>query len=338
MYEWTPLTLQALQPLTPGSGQQGEGLADILVTRESQRGFPVINGKALKGAIRAHVAKSTVEASEGTESSTQENALNDAQVTAIFGSDIKQESEKGTQGSHPTSSGRVMFQDAFILAIPLTGGGESGLHRPIWVTCHRAMANMIWTMEQWIPARKWAGDGSTKKKLDNLKGKIDNLKSKVPKGSFVLFTEDGSDCILKEMKGTGAKIKSHSFPLKDFCNSGDPMLPTDWALVDDDLFSDLTQQHLPIEQGNRVSDKGSDALYYYETLPRGTLFWTIMGIESGFVKTKSDLQKAFNKLMKCLECPLQIGAKESSGHGHVLVMPFESKASNATASTEAIPS
>ena len=325
MLKYTPYLLQAIDALVPGSGQASEGLADILITRESQWGHPIINGKALKGALKSHVA----------------DLMNgklpffiDHEMIAIFGSDREhqqdsktnednknqhnQEAAKKSQNAgHGTSCGRVVFQDAFLLALPLPGGTENALHRPVWITCHRAMANMVWTLRQWVVPRRLGGTDVTKELIEKLSKCLINIKN--PESSFILYSEKGEDNILRDLKGSAGKLESNPFPLQDFIDNTDPMLPKDWALVNDDLFTDLCRQYLPIAQGNRVSDNGSDALYYYETLPRGTLFWTLLGLECGFVDTDNKLPNTYEKMTKALiKYPFQIGAKESTGHGHVI--------------------
>ena len=124
------LVLHARTPLHPGTGT-ALGVVDLPVQRERFTGWPTIAGSAVKGVLRDVCRRAGTAAGE------------DAELSAVFGPDLPQESR--------LHAGAVSVTDARILAFPVRS--LRGVFA--WVTCpavlERLSQDIAWSGLQLSP-------------------------------------------------------------------------------------------------------------------------------------------------------------------------------------------
>lgn len=294
------LGMFAETPLHPGTGST-TGIVDLPVQRERHTDFPIIQASGIKGAMREAAERAAERKDEKGKS-----ILTPDEVNIIFGP------------KNSDHAGALAITDARILAFPV----RSLTNVYVWVTCpavlirlKRDMALLKFTSvsipELAVDKEKALVSTDSDLSDSNLSGKL-ILEE-------LLFTVDDSKktgvtkCITeirKFMPSNGAHKEVAEKMQKDI------------VVIHDDDFTHLVKNATQVSARIVLKEnKTSENLWYEESIPPDTLFYTLLMASKPRIKpedNKTDIKEALSVLKKVRENIkdyLQVGGNETVGMG-----------------------
>lgn len=258
----------------PGAGRS-TGFVDLPVARESITEYPVIVGSSLKGALKDRAREKW----PGKKSENGNEKVQSPEVTKAFG---KQD-----------DAGDLVVSDARMLLLPVRS--LTGQYK--WATCPLLLERL----ERDIKRSGYA----TELKIPKLTN-MPNRGTAQADGSEKIFLEEREFQIAGKVDNTVIESINQLMPNK---SSADRLLGQLIVLNDDD-FKWFASYGLPINARNVLDEdtKTSLNLWYEETLPQDSLFYTLF-LERG--DGAIDLVRTLVQ-----ELPyLQVGGNETVGQG-----------------------
>lgn len=288
--------------LHPGSGQN-EGAIDLPVMRERSTDHPVITGSALKGALRARLTSEQQRiCPTGASSETNSNpnkSLNesDQQRLKELSNQIKQ------YFGQQENAGGILVGDARLLLLPvrsLTGSFK-------WVTCPLILKRLLRSMERSQSA------ANTEAQTPKLPRPQANQYCGINTDDQTLYLEERVFDSGSALDEDWIAILQHLMPTE----VGDE-LPTRLTVLHDDDFAWFARHGLSIQARNVLDEatKTSNNLWYEETLPPDTLFYTLL-----LPRFQPQVLANFYKDTIADNPYLQIGGNETIGQGWVTLTP-----------------
>lgn len=285
--EGNMLGLFAETPLHPGAGSS-TGFVDLPVQRERHTGFPIIQASGLKGAMR-EVAEKELKADE---------------VNVLFGPE------------NSDHAGALAITDARLLAFPVRSLSQVY----VWVTCPAVISRLIRDMAMLpgMDAKDLDAKGSTGFKpavgeAFSIKdsGLNDNLV--LEELTFKLDSTKSTD-VEKLMKAVTSFLPQKN----DAHKAAREKMEKHLLVISDEDFKHLVNNATQISARIKLKDnKTSDNLWYEETIPPDSLFYTLLlaskprGGNSGI----SGAEGILKKVEETVNGYLQVGGNETVGQG-----------------------
>ncbi|MDP8079321.1 type III-B CRISPR module RAMP protein Cmr4 [Phocoenobacter skyensis] len=213
----------------------GDGVVDLPIQRESHTAYPCIFGSSMKGALRAFA----------------EVNMNDDKTKKLFG-------PKSSMSSNAGEMGELLISDARLLLLPIRS--LTGQFR--WVTCPAIIERLCRDIERFFPSQS-----KIDIKLEVNEGEVLTFQKSDEKLQK-LFLEEYAFTVKKIEKDDMLNL------LKSFLNDRHH-LTEQLAIVDNDSFSYLCRYATPVNSRNvlNTDTKTSDNLWYEETLPSETIMY-----------------------------------------------------------------
>ncbi|SHE66451.1 type III-B CRISPR module RAMP protein Cmr4 [Vibrio gazogenes] len=286
------LFMQAETQIHAGAGN-GNGLIDLPIMREAHNNWPVIFGSAVKGAYRVKA--------------TNDNELN-KHAKGWFG----QSSEDAEGGV-----GDLLFGDARLLWLPV----RSLNSHTLWVTCPAVLQRYVRDV---LRIGGKINNFGHSEDFANPRNKAYRCSSQTPSQQEDLLIEDF--CLSVETRKTDEKnevqdwfdtfLKWLETTGVSFSGYGDEHagklfqreIKQKLILVDDNLFRHLCTTATPVTPHVKLvpKTKANDSLWYVETLPPETMFYSTVICRS------SDTNEQLKRLC---ENYVQVGGHETTGMG-----------------------
>jgi len=294
------LGMFAETPLHPGTGST-TGVVDLPVQRERHTDFPIIQASGIKGAMR-EVAEKKWPAIK-INGKTEPNPI----VSVIFGPE------------NSDHAGALAITDARILAFPV----RSLTNVYVWVTCPAVLSRL---------KRDTAMlDKSTLTELPNLKPADGEALAVQGNGQLILEelvfnlnskqSEEVKKCVTEISKFLPSK-KDKDKDGKDIYEAVKAKMGTDLVVISDTDFTHLVKNATQVSARIVLKEnKTSENLWYEESIPPDTLFYTLLMASKPRIKSednKTDIKEALGVLKKVSENIkdyLQVGGNETVGMG-----------------------
>lgn len=295
------LGLFAETSLHPGTGST-TGVVDLPVQRERHTDFPIIQASGIKGAMRE---KAENEKDQKTTDSKGSSLITEEDINIIFGP------------ANSDHAGALAITDARILVFPV----RSLTNVYVWVTCPAVLSRL----KRDAALLKFPTNNIPELKVDKEKALIstDSTLNTPLLLEELLFTVDSdsskktevSNCITEILKfipsntnGTYAKVIEK--------------MEKDLVVIHDDDFTHLVKNATQVSARIVLKEnKTSDNLWYEESIPPDTLFYTLLMTSKPRIKpdaNKTDIKEAPDVLKKVrdnIKDYLQIGGNETVGMG-----------------------
>lgn len=271
---------------------QSAGFVDLPVAREAATDYPVIVGSSLKGALR-DLAR------------TRNN--DDSTADHLFGT--------------PEHAGRVIVSDARLVLLPVRS--LSGSFR--WITAPHLLTRLSRDFKR---AGLSHGDDALAS-LPVLAAEKALAKTETIKGSN-LFLEERQFSVEADVPQTIIDLLRPLFAHKLTADT----LADRLIILNDDDFAWFARYGLAINARNQLDTvtKESKNLWYEETLPPDSLFYTLLATRGAHSTTDEAMDQAL-KLFK--EIPyLQVGGNETVGQGWFATSVVNSNALETALATE----
>ncbi len=256
-----------------GSGDSNYGVIDKLIQRDTTDEMPCIYSSSLKGAFREYF----------------EEALgNKKMADEIFGGGENKGSEAMRKGSH-------IFQQAFMLSIPLRSN-----RKPYFNAIAPFMVEQLIELADLFGYNFPTGLG---KELGHFSEKY------MPKDNEPIIFEDKKDLEIEDF--------SVFEPSTDSLPELQKIIGNDIVILSNNDMKRLTNNyHLPIIARSKLENGKSQNLWYEQVVPRQSVF-TAFVVNGGKVKSNDDFMTNVN----CKT--IQIGGDASVGYGycHVYSLP-----------------
>ena len=209
------------------------------------------------------------------------------------GGEFSEDDIKTIFGEEKNRPGAVKFYDARLLTLPLRASQKVFYHS----SSQMAILDYLNAMETFCK----------KTDVENLKNFIENLD--FSDNEFVIFTNEKGLEIEDYGKYKSVDANSVSKLIKTYLN----VSPENLAIFNDDVFSDICENSLPVIARNKIGEDGtSENLFYEEVLPRRSKLWFMLGFGKN-IDTELELENKFeNKLTSDL---IQFGGNASIGYG-----------------------
>ncbi|WP_029015117.1 type III-B CRISPR module RAMP protein Cmr4 [Niveispirillum irakense] len=291
------LGLLAETPIHPGSGQD-DGTVDLPVQREKTTSYPVIPGSSVKGALRDYVRQQLQKDKEPEDDKEAE--------------EVKKKHQKKVDDwfGKPENAGNILVSDGRLLLLPVRS--LTGAYR--WLTCPHLIERLRRDLQRAglpteglsVPALPLGKDtppvltrGATGEKL---------------------FLEERS---FEVAGAVSAELVAAIGTLIDD-EGARARLAGQIAVVGDDDFAWFARYALNVQARNNLDPdrKTSKNLWYEETLPPDSLFYTMLVPRVN--KPGSDAKSAVDGLHEMVgkRRYLQMGGNETVGQGWFLAKPL----------------
>lgn len=292
--------IKTLSPLHCGIGT-GMNDIDLPVARNKVSGHPLIPGSTMKGVIKDEF---------------RGDRWNE-DVEALFGADNPDGQESKAFAS------AISMGDAILLTLPVRSFYGTFAYLASPYTLQQFKAVLARTTEETCPAVPThlglqIGNDSYRVMLTH----ESLLKS--PDDSRVLFEE--LDLLVDDDNGANAWA---DLLARHFCDTDEEkmLFKKRFAIADDNALNFLCDTALPVDARIALDEKTGTvkqgALWYEETVPAETLFFSMIGVDRSFKKevkkTPEDLAKILIPAGESREMFTQMGGKSTTGKGFVSV-------------------
>lgn len=264
------------------------GIIDLPIMRESHTNYPCIFGSAFKGALRSKAEESWTQADQKD------------QIQNIFGSEASESD---------AWAGAIMVSDARLLWLPVRS-----------LNGHFKLVTCPYILQRWQRDSQRLG-----KNTPALPSEVTNMA--IDENQTCYIPQESKKCIYLEEFQYSPKTLSQSDELLQALQTFVPEgynIADKLCIVSDEQFAHLATiatavtPHIAIEDEKKTVKKG--ALWYEETLPADTLFYSIVGTEAvrkpSANQTAEEVWDAIQQIFK--DAPyLQIGGGETVGMGWV---------------------
>lgn len=289
--------------LTETSLHAGVGQAldvvDLPIQREAHTGYPCVFGSAVKGALRT-LANDTFKDDKGN--------VNTSEVNPLFG-------DEGSEGKGSEYAGALLITDARLLLLPV----RSLTSHFKWVTCPAILKRLLTDCARL-----------------GLDAPFSELQNKITDEQAI--SNDGDILFLEEFR---FNVIEHDLDLSSIIefivklmgrDDAEDALKNQLVIVNDDIFSQLSQYATPVNAHIKMKDDSSKTvqdggLWYEETLPPDTLLY--VGVvanrarQKEINKTPNDVLDKFKELLPKSRPYLQLGGNETLGMGWCKVSFYE---------------
>lgn len=263
--------IQCKSNLHVGSGDSNYGVIDKLVQRDTTDNMPCIYSSSLKGAFREYFEEVIEEKKQ-----KGEKVISDS----IFG--------KGeNKGSNSISKGSHVFQQAFLLSIPLRSN-----QKPFFNSLAPFIIEQLFDMAELF---NYTFPVELKKELDI-------VKSLQPKDNTPIVFQDNTDLEIEDF----SKPEQKDIKLPELQKIiGDNII----ILSNDNMKRMTNDYHLPIIARNKLENGKSQNLWYEQVVPRQSVFtaFVVNGEATDNFKDNVNIKT------------VQIGGDSSVGYGYCLV-------------------
>lgn len=274
------LTLYAATSLHPGAGST-TGAIDLPVQREVHTSFPTIAASGLKGALRQEASQ---------------RGIGNGRLDAVFGPDT------GVDNKH---AGALLIGEGKLLALPIRSL-QSVFY---WVTCPLILGRLARDLAQIDPS------------LPTAVPSVDGNQAFVPQGNTtpdVVFEE--LDFTAQQNAELSAFLEQTISPLlSDGVGAYyKQKLRRDFAVISDENFQHLSQTGTQVSARIQLDDKKtSQNLWYEETLPSETIFWSFLLARASRAQEAREPGEILGTLREVVEAdrPVQLGGNETQGQG-----------------------
>lgn len=280
------MNMMAQTSIHAGAGQ-ALSVIDLPIQREGHTQYPVIFGSSLKGALRYRASQIL-----GQDKDNKDSLL------AVFGPD--------TSGAETNAhAGAIMVSDARLLLLPIRS--LNGYFK--WVTCPALLRRYANDLQR-------AGIESPQLQLASLKN--DEVVIVEGKSETTLFLEE-----FALTTKTDESLNEWVQQIAEDNGIEEQALSTQFALVNDDMFSYLAQNSTPVNAHIALDENKTvktGALWYEETLPAETIMYSLIMCTDSRKKEKvMDAQAIANVLTEQVlpldNRYLQVGGNETVGMG-----------------------
>ncbi|NTV29492.1 MAG: type III-B CRISPR module RAMP protein Cmr4 [Candidatus Omnitrophica bacterium] len=305
--------IHAQTSLHPGSGT-ATGAIDLPVQRERHTDWPLIPGSTLKGVLRDHFRGVVARANPEKDLIWADR---DAELEHLFGPSMKGRDEEAKRGSNAADfAGALAVTDARILLFPVRS--LAGLFA--WVTCPAALDRL--RRDAQLATEKFA----IPKDIPELKNNAALISS-----SCELLVQD-RNMVLEEFDFTAQECQG----LKELVDELSRQLSLDrlktrLAVISDDMFThfvkNATEVNARIALDYKTKTVSNGALFYVETLPPETVFYSLLIADNSKGKRDKDVKPVVSAMQNDQEVVsyvgnllktspiLQIGGEASTGKG-----------------------
>jgi CRISPR-associated protein Cmr4 len=296
MYDKSKLMfIRATSSLHPGAGD-GLGFIDKPIQRQADNQFPKMEGSGIKGVIR--------------EAFSNESK---SDVIAAFGPIDADDSQKSA----------LNFQDARILFFPV----PSAIGNTLYITCPMVLERLKDEVNRSNPntLNFTRPNLSTKDDCINFGGDSDSLvcvNKKILLNTYILNPKKE-----QTLSNLFTWIADNLFEKNSYYHT---FFKHRMVVVDDALFTFFVKNRTEVITGNRIDPETGvvkdGALFTYEYLPEGTIFYTF--VEAGPERVKGNHGINSDDIMKIFEDGitkhpyLKMGGRTSVGKGEVAVKLF----------------
>lgn len=212
--------------------------------------------------------------------------LNSSLINNIFGGD----------GVSDMSSGKYKFFNANLLSIPARSDNIQYYN-----------ATTVKIIEEFIQCIEDFGIPFCKEKLDILKKVVEELNEMNPYEAIVISKNDSSVIVrIEDLEAHIKKIDSNKDGILE------DIFGENVVIFNEKEFKEYIY-NLPVIARNKLVAGVSKNLWYEEIVPRETMFYMPM-----FIESSSDDDK-YNEFTEALKSPVQIGANASIGQGYTLI-------------------
>ncbi len=252
----------ALDPIHVGTGGYRIGRVDNTIVREPATGVPKIPGTTIEGCCRSYAYLKSKEdgrnintyCAKGKPKSETEQPCGSCEICITFGYARKDKSMQAL----------ALFSDARILFFPV-----ATMIGPVWITCPMVL--------------KDAGV-----KLNNDENKLEKLEGGFLKANDLTLPMDDDKKVYLNfgwllLKGKDENINPMQWKYKENreYKSLSDIIPKDILnkiiIVPDELFSTIVNSNLEVRTSIAIDPETGTveerALFTYEAIPRGTVFW-----------------------------------------------------------------
>ena len=299
----TGYLMRTISPLHAGSGDSDYGLIDKLVQRDSNNHLPTIHASSLKGALREYFEYQLPIALNNQKRATKT-------VDHIFGYGNKSDRDRKNQapsGPPTHHAGLFEFDSGHLLSLPVRTDKVPFVN----VTTFGILESFMERLELF-----GAEEYPTMKELLS---PIIELASLIPRlKTPSVFIEEIREAVLEE-----ADFKTTYF---DFTPSDGlkQLLGERITIASDQQFRVLCEK-LPVIARNKLDNGESQNLWYEETVPRESRFYTLVTKAVWRDENNSFDTTAYMAFDKNLTANLvQIGANATVGYGKTQFTSFKS--------------
>ncbi|GAV24611.1 hypothetical protein ciss_05440 [Carboxydothermus islandicus] len=267
-YEPYRFLLQALDPIHVGTGGYRLGRVDLSIVREPGTNLPKLPGTGISGAARYYSALTygkIVCAGQGIKDASGDGHCGDPQcpICYTFGSlNIKKGKETDKKGEETVAmAGTVRIFDARLLLFPV-----SSMAGPVWLTSPEVLSDVIANF------------------------KIDDLAKEVKANSQEIEVLAGNEFNGFEYLNLGwlmvkinpdhkklDKLLEENEKWKDITSKLPEHVKPKIIVVPDSIFSLVVNSNLEVRTSVSIDPSTGaareGALFTYEAIPRGTIFW-----------------------------------------------------------------
>lgn len=214
--------------------------------------------------------------------------LNSSLINNIFGGD----------GVSDMSSGKYKFFNANLLSIPARSNNIQYYN-----------ATTVKIIEEFIQCTEDFGIPFSKR--ENLKSILKELKEKIYRCEAIVISENNSKGIVRieDVEAQIKKIDSNKEGVLEDIFGGN------LVIFNEKEFKEYID-NLPVIARNKLVAGVSKNLWYEEIVPRETMFYMPM-----FIESYNDGE--YNEFTEVLKSPVQIGANASIGQGYTLIKEVE---------------
>lgn len=317
------LFIHAQTSLHPGSGT-GTSAIDLPVQRERHTDWPLIPGSTIKGVLRDYCRIKIAEENSGQDLTWADR---DPELECVFGPSQKGQDSETQRGTNPSDmAGALAVTDARILFFPVRS--LCGLF--VWVTCPAVFERL---------ARDVEISNVVDLKVPSpiqLKGQQDAwVVSDVLLLKNSSVGADGANMVLEEFDFKASKQEGNGLQTfaKTIAQKLDlKRLETHLAVISDDMFTHFVKNatevsaRIALDYETKTASEG--ALFYVETLPPETVFYSLLiadrpkgkrkqdgKIEKPVLENEASVLNYVDLKLKAGPAILQIGAEASTGKG-----------------------
>lgn len=314
------LFIHAQTSLHPGSGT-GTGAIDLPVQRERHTDWPLIPGSTIKGVLRDYCRIKIAEENSGQDLTWADR---DPELECVFGPSQKGQDSETQRGTNPADmAGALAVTDARILLFPVRS--LCGLFA--WVTCPAVLERLL---------RDVKIAGVRNLNISSVFDLKDQRNAKVTLESKLLISEDAAkdpNMVLEEFDFKAQKDADLKKIAEALSKEIDlPRLNTHLAIISDEMFThfvkNATEVNARIALDYETKTVSGTALFYVETLPPETVFYSLLiadrpkgkrkqdeKIEKPVLENEASVLKYVDLKLNPDPAILQIGAEASTGKG-----------------------
>ena len=301
--------MRNLSPLHAGSGNSDYGVIDKLVQRDPNNNYPTIHSSSLKGALREYFEYQLPIAFNGDKSRAEKT------VNGIFGYGNKSDRDRRNlrpEQTPPHHAGLFDFDGGHLLSIPVRTSKAAFVN----ATTFNILREFLERLQLF---------GATEK--ENMEKTLEPFLALDQAGQPfpVVFDEILNGAVLEEAD-IKAKLIEYTPP-----DTLKKLLGNRIAVLSEDQF-EIIINNLPVIARNCLENGQSQNLWYEETVPRESRFYTL--ITKAVWRDEKEMDRfdasPYLQFDPCISASLiQVGANATVGYGKMQFTKFDDLLKNA---------